>query len=220
MHKYIIGIVVVIVIAASGLLIWQSSKSTPEPVVETPQPEPVVQLPVTHTYATTSFSIVYPDGYTEDAAYAYQGVPKKPIPGIKFVIPATMATGTNLSADSGVSVESLPRAKACTGDIYIYQNVKAEDVTVGSRVWSVASTSDAGAGNLYQEIVYALKDSKPCLAVRYMIHSTNIANYTPGAVQEFSRDALLVDFDKIRDSITLSTETPSTSSSTLPQIQI
>jgi hypothetical protein len=114
-----------------------------------------------------------------------------------------MATGTNLSADSGVSVESLPRARSCTGDIYIYENVKAQDVTVGGVVWSMASTSGAGAGNFYEETVYALKDSKPCLAVRYLIHSTNIGNYPPGTVTEFNRAALLADYDKIRDSLRL-----------------
>lgn len=213
MQKYIIGAVVVLV-AAAGFLIWQSAQQKTQRVPMPAVPEPEPQLPVTHTYASSTFSVVYPDGYTEDDAYAYQGVPNKPIPGVKFVIPGTMATGTNLSIDSGVSVESLPRAKSCTGDIYIYENVKAHDVTIGTTVWSVASSSDAGAGNLYEEIVYARKGSAPCLALRYMIHSTNIANYPTGAVQEFNRDALLADFDKIRDSLTLTSDAPTTPVST------
>lgn len=207
MQKYIIAVVVILV-AAAGFLIWKSANQNHQPAPQPAIPEPQPTLPVTHTYATSTFSIVYPDGYTEDQGYAYQGVPNKPIPGVKFIIPGTMATGTNLSADSGVSVESLPRAKACTGDIYIYQNVKAHDVTIGSTVWSVASTSDAGAGNRYDEMVYARKGSSPCIAVRYIIHSTNIGNYEPGAVQEFNRDTLLADFDKIRDTLTLATDTP------------
>jgi hypothetical protein len=208
MTKYIIGVVVLVVAGAAGFLIWQKASQS---IAQTPEPEPAVQMPpapVTHTYASSTFSIVYPDGYTADDTYKYQGVPKKPIPGVKFVIPGTMATGTNLSVDSGVSVESLPRAKSCTGDIYIYQNVKAHDVTVGANVWSVASTSDAGAGNLYEEQVYALKGSAPCLAVRYYIHTTNIENYPPGTVQAFNRDALMADFDKIRDSLQIGAPQP------------
>lgn len=211
MNKYIIGAIVVIILAAAAYLIWQ--KATAQKAVE-PTPPPAPVLPITHTYATSTYSIVYPDGYTLDENYAYQGVPKKPVPGVKFVIPGTTATGTNLSSDSGVSVESLPRAKACTADIYIYQNVKAHDVTVGSTVWSVASTSDAGAGNFYEEEVYALKDSKPCTAIRYMIHTTNIDNYPTGTVTAFNRDALLKDFDSIRDSLSMTSASPATPATT------
>jgi hypothetical protein len=201
MNKYIIGAIVIIILAAAAYIIWQKAASNAVPPPPPPPPPPA--LPVNHTYATSTFSIVYPDGYTVNEAYAYQGVPNKPIPGVKFVIPGTTATGTNLSLDSGVSVESLPRAKACTGDIYIYQNVKAHDLTIGSTTWSVASTSDAGAGNFYEEEVYALKDSKPCTAVRYLIHSTNIDNYPAGTVTAFNRDSLVRDFDSIRDSLQL-----------------
>jgi hypothetical protein len=205
MNKIIIGIIVVVVLLAAGLFIWQKGSSQAVTPVAPPPTPPAA--PITHTYATSTFSITYPDGYTVDEAYAYQGVPNKPIPGVKFVIPGTMATGTNLSPDSGVSIESLPRAKACTADIYIYQNVKAHDVTVGSTTWSVASTSDAGAGNFYEEQVYALKNSKPCTAVRYLIHSTNIANYPTGTVTEFDKNTLLQSFDSIRDTLSV-TPTP------------
>src|ERR1043166_8626207 len=149
MLKYIIGLVVVVIIAVAGYMLWQRTQGAAPPPPPPPPPPPA--LSVTHTYASSTFTVVYPDGYTVDENYKYQGVPKKPIPGVKFIIPGTMATGTNLSLDSGVSVESLPRAAKCTADIYIYQNVKAHDVTVGSTVWSVASTSDAGAGNFYEE---------------------------------------------------------------------
>jgi len=205
MNKYIIATVVVIILAGAGLYIWHKG-STAAPVAQT-TPPPTPAQPVTHTYATSTFSIVYPDGYSVDENYAYQGVPNKPIPGVKFTIPGTTATGTNLSVDSGVSVESLPHAKSCTGDIFVYENVKPQDLTVGSTTWSVATTSDAGAGNFYEEQVYAVKDSKPCTAVRYYIHSTNIDNYPAGAVTAFDRNALLSQFDSIRDSLQL-TPTP------------
>ena len=211
MTKYIIVTVAIIILGAAGYLLWSRAMVSTPPVDNTPPPPPA---PVTHTYASSTFSIVYPDGYTADDTYKYEGVPKKPIAGVKFIIPGTMATGTNLSADSGVSVESLPRANKCTGDIYIYQNVKAQDMTVGTNVWSMASTSDAGAGNFYEEIVYALKGSSPCLAVRYYIHSTNINNYDPGTVREFDRAALLTDFDKIRDSLQLPSAAQNFSSTT------
>ena len=114
-----------------------------------------------------------------------------------------MATGTNLSADSYVSVEWLPRAKNCTGDIYLAANVKPQEVVDNRVTYSLASSSGAAAGNRYEEWVYALSGSQPCLAVRYFIHSTNIANFDPGAVKEFDRAALVKQFDKIRKTLVI-----------------
>jgi hypothetical protein len=215
MNKIIIGVIVVVVLLAAALFIWQKGSHGAPPAEPAPPPAPA--QPTTHTYATSTFSIVYPDGYTADESYAYQGVPNKPIPGVKFIIPATMATGTNLSTDSGVSVEILPHAKACAGDIFLYENVKSHDVTVGATVWSLASSSDAGAGNFYEEQVYALKDSKPCTAVRYYIHSGNINNYPAGTVTEFNKDALIQSFDSIRDSLTLGAPAPVAPTATTTQ---
>ena len=204
MGKYVGGLVIILILGAIGYYGWiyfhESGTSTTPPDNSTPP----AQQEEMSTYSTSTFSIQYPSNYSVDAAYAYQGVPKKPIPGVKFVIPGSMATGTNLSGfDTGVSVESLPRAQRCTGDIYIYDPVKANDMTIGSTTFSVATTSGAGAGNFYEEHVFAVKDSKPCTAVRYFIHSTNINNYPANTVREYDRDALLSDFDKIRDSLQL-----------------
>lgn len=166
---------------------------------DTPQQEALL----TFASSTLGYSFQYPKGYTINPDYAYdQFGPKKLVHGVKVIIPADMATGTNLSSfDTGVSVEQLPHAKKCTADIYLTQNVKAQTVDDAGVTYSLASTSDAGAGNLYNEIVYAFPTSKPCTAVRYFIHSTNIGNYPPGAVTEFDRAALLAQFDAIRQSI-------------------
>lgn len=159
----------------------------------------------TSTYATSTFSIVYPSDYTVDESYKYDRVnPKKPISGVKFTVPGAMATGTNLASDTYLSVEWLPRAKKCTGDIYLAANVRAQTMTDTNGVeYSVATSSGAGAGNLYDEMVYALSGSSPCTAVRYYIHSSEIGNYTPGSVQPFDQASLLSAFDKIRRSLVL-----------------
>jgi hypothetical protein len=147
-------------------------------------------------------------GYTVDASYKYDQVnPKKPISGVKFTIPGAMATGTNLSSDSYISVESLPHAKSCTGDIYLAANVHPHQETTASTTYSVATSTDAGAGNRYEESVYAISGSNPCTAVRYFIHYGAIENYPsagePGAVTAFDHAALLAAFDQIRNSLVL-----------------
>ena len=154
--------------------------------------------------STPAFTIKYPKAYTLNSTYAYTAFgPKKPISGVQFVIPATMATGTNLSSDTGVSVEWLPNARNCTGDIFVEANVKAHSFNDNGVQYSVATTTGAAAGNLYEEQVYALVGSKPCTAVRYFIHSSQIANYPPGTVSAFDESALLQQFDKIRQSLVL-----------------
>lgn len=174
--------------------------------VEVPGEEPRS----TYASSTMGISFKYPKSYTIDEMYQYMGVPNKPIDGVKAIIPATIATGTNLSLDSGVSIEQLPRAVNCTGDIFVLDNVRASTVTEGGVSYSLATTSGAAAGNLYEEIIYALADSEPCTAVRYSIHSTNIGNYEPGAVRAFDRSALLSAFDKIRASLMVTDSATST----------
>ncbi|MBI4068489.1 hypothetical protein HY413_03730 [Candidatus Kaiserbacteria bacterium] len=202
MWKYAVGGVIAAT-AVGGLAGLYFFRPTSLVINQPPLSQPVQAA--TSTYATTTFSIVYPADLAMNEAYAYdQFGPKKLIRGVKFTIPLDMATGTNLSAyDTGISIEQLPRARNCTGDIFINVDVKTHSVTENSILYSVASTSGATAGDLYEEQVYALSGTHPCTAVRYFIHSTNIGNYPPGTVREFDRTALLATFDGIRHALTL-----------------
>jgi hypothetical protein len=199
----VVGVVVLAVIGIWAFVFKDQSMGT------TPVPDIVIPMAVaTSTYASSTLgvSVVYPKTYAVNEAYAYdQFGPKKLIHGVKFLMPESMATGTNLSAvDTGVSVEQLPRAVRCTGDIYLLANVKAQSTIINGVNYSVATSSGAAAGNLYEEIIYALADSKPCTALRYFMHSSNIDNYaTNTPIREFDRAAVLKDFDAIRDSLQL-----------------
>ena len=197
MKSAIISLVVIICIAGAGFFAWKTFGPKPAPAV------PVVAVDTRSTYATSTYSVRYPGNFVLNAQYAYdQFGPKKLINGVKFIIPAAMATGTNLSAnDTGVSVEQLPRAKNCTGDIYLMASVTAHDIIENGTEYSFASSTGAAAGNLYDEQVYALATSSPCTAVRYFIHSSNIGNYPAGMMREFDRSALITAFDNIRQSV-------------------
>ena len=206
MKSAIISLVVIIGIAGAGFFAWKTFGPKPAPAV------PQVAVDTRSTYATSTYSVRYPGNFVLNAQYAYdQFGPNKLINGVKFTIPASVAmastsspqAGTNLSSDTYLSIEQLPRAKKCTGDIYLTASVVAQNITENGTDYSFASSTGAAAGNRYEEHVYALATSSPCTAVRYYIHSTNIGNYPAGAVREFDKAALLTEFDKIRASLVL-----------------
>ena len=202
--KYIVGVVILIVVLAGGYyLLMGNNTGGLMPQGNTGSTGQMQEA--TSTYATSTFSIVYPSDYTVNDAYTNTEVsPKKPISGVSFTIPGTMATGTNLSTDTHIAVEWLPRAKQCTADIYLAANVKPQNITDTNGVqYSVATSSDAAAGNRYDETVYALTGSSPCTAVRYYVHYSAIENYPPGMVQPFDQAALTSAFDTIRQSLVL-----------------
>lgn len=146
----------------------------------------------------------YPNAYSVDESYEYQALgPAKTISGVKFTIPGNMATGTNLSSDSYVSVEQIPGLASCTASPFLMDGAKVSTVTDGATTYSMGTTSDAGAGNRYDETVYAISGSSPCTAVRYFIHYGAIGNYPAGSVEEFNERNLVTAFDGIRRTLTL-----------------
>ena len=196
----ILGVIIVAALIGGAFYAWKTHGSKPAAVASVPE-TPVADTAISYTSAKFKFSLKYPNDFSMDESYSNISVnQKKPISGVKFTIPLSMATGTNLSSDTGLSIEQLPHAKNCTGDIYLAANVKPHKVVDNAVTYSVATSSGAAAGNLYEEMVYAVASSSPCIAVRYFIHSSAIGNYS-GVVREFDRTALLTVFDKIRKSL-------------------
>ncbi len=152
------------------------------------------------------FSIRFPEGYTVDEKYTYALNPTVSISGIKFTIPESMKAGTNLSSDSYISVEQLHNTKACTPEMFLEDAQPVDRGDDPGDGYEVATSSDAGAGNRYDQTVYALFWSgegitQPCTAIRYYIHYGAIENYPEGAVRSFDRDALIKQFDAIRETL-------------------
>ena len=156
---------------------------------------------LTQTYSNSGdgFSIRLPQGYTANESYQYQELgPGKNISGVAFTIPASIAKGTNLSSDTYLSVEELPKLQSCDAKSFLGPGVKSYTMTEGNTTYSVASSTGAAAGNRYAETVYAIPGTSPCIAVRYSIHFGVFENYPPGAVTEFDQAALTSKFDSIR----------------------
>lgn len=164
-------------------------------------------LPNTYLDSVAGFTVRYPADYSINTAYQYQGLgPGKEINGVKFTIPESLAEGTNLSSyDTGVSIEVIPLVEPtqeCSVSLFLNGTTEVQTITGNGREYSFASTTEGAAGNFYEEKVWAFPTTiDSCFAVRYLIHSTNIANYPEGAVSEFNHDALIQQFDEIRNSL-------------------
>jgi hypothetical protein len=188
-----------ITLSAVGLLVliatWIITSGNPAP--------PIENLP--HVYESggeKGISARYPKGWTIDTAYAYDnlGSEEQKIYGLKFHIPESLVAGTNLSSsDTGVSIEVLPGMSTCTAYPFLISPGVVETKFIDGVAYSVASSTAAAAGNRYEETIYALVESNPCIAIRYFIHYGAIENYPEaGAVKEFDKTALLKQFDEIR----------------------
>jgi hypothetical protein len=194
---------IVVVLAALGVGAFFYFRPTGDQYGGTPLPStenPGVSTDKWKTYGSAdyNFSIKYPPDFAVDATYKYtERGPGKDIPGVSFTIPESLRTGTNLSADTKISVEVLANKANCKATDFIDGAQTTETVTEGGVTYSVAKGGGAAAGNRYEEIVYAMPN---CQAIRYFIHSTNSANYDPGTVKEFDRAGLLELFDDIRRS--------------------
>ena len=143
----------------------------------------------------------YPDGYVPDEDYANETLgPGREIPGVAFRVPAAYVTGTNLSADSALTVERVTGASACTAALFLDEGTPVEEVTEDGRTWSMGKSGDAGARNLYENVVHATGDASACFGLRLFVHSTQLANYDPGTRVAFDRARLDADYAAFRAS--------------------
>ena len=174
---------------------------------------PNVRLPIPFVNTDAKFSLRLPslktdtaDGFSVDESFTHVLTPSSTILGVRFTIPVATASGTNLSTDTYMSIEHLPDATTtCNANMFLEgrHSTTTTNAIEDGVAYSIASTTDAGAGNRYEDTVYAIPDSNPCIAVRYLIHYTALENHASGTVKAFDRDELLATFNHIRHSITL-----------------
>lgn len=146
------------------------------------------------------FVIAHPPKWNVDANFVDSTMgPGKEIHGVAFTISPERTKGTNLANDTSLAVLTLHGA--CNASRFIDSAQDMKTVTDGDRTYSYATAQDAGAGNRYEQTIYALQGTSPCLAVRYFVHYNAIENYPAGTVKAFDGDALMKTFDKMRRSL-------------------
>lgn len=158
-------------------------------------------LPEAYADRNYEFTLRYPEGYSVNPGYKDQALgPGKDIPGVSFTIPKSLSDGTNLGSDTHFAIEQ-SSATSCSASSFFSDKRNPITLTENDTTYSVASTTDAGAGNRYEEWVYAIPGTSPCMAIRYFIHYSVIENYPPGAVKEFDKETLLAQFDAMRKTL-------------------
>jgi hypothetical protein len=193
MKKLIIASVLLIVIIPIFILITKDEPVTPS--------EGLNEKYVNNTYR---FSLDLPTRYSIDENYVHQITPDRNVSGVKFTIPESTKEGTNLSSDTAISVESIPNVPYCTAELFTdYPAHKPDIITENGITYSLITSSEAGAGNRYEESIYTIQDSSPCIAVRYFIHYSAFENYPTGSIKEFDKQSILNSFDGIRKSLVI-----------------
>ena len=148
------------------------------------------------------FAIAHPPKWQVDPNYVDSTMgPGKEIHGVAFMVSAERIKGTNLAGDTSLAVLTLPGA--CEASRFVDSPQDMKTVTEAGRPYSYAAAQSAGAGNRYEETIYAVTGSSPCLAVRYYIHYNAIENYPAGAVKAFDRDALMKTLGRMRRSLAI-----------------
>ncbi len=161
-------------------------------------------LPQAYYGGSENFTIRLPAGYTATEGYTYTAHDiGSTIGGVKFTVPASAATGTNLSTDTYISVERIPNTQQCGAGLFFGSGITERSVTDNGVTYSVSAAGDAAAGNRYDETVYAIPGTNPCIGIRYFIRYGTIGNYPQGTVREFDKDALITTFDAIRRTLTI-----------------
>lgn len=150
-----------------------------------------------------NFTITLPKKYSINENYSY--ISNYLIKGISFKVDDSDYSGTNLSKDSYISVEKIDNTNiSCSVDTFL--NNHSEPVVfeeLNNHIYSIATSSEAAAGNRYDQKIFVTPVVDGCIAVRYFIHYSAFENYPEGAIKEFNVQALLNKFDSIRKSLVI-----------------
>lgn len=133
------------------------------------------------TYASSKepfFSIKYPKGYAVAGDYLDPlSRPGNQVWGVAFAVPPELLGATTLV--SGSLVVEYAAADTCTAKVFL-PDASSTALTDGGVTYSVAKNSRTDRADTFEEKVYALPGSKPCMGVQYALHTDTKAGYNGG----------------------------------------
>lgn len=121
---------------------------------------------------------------------------------LAFIDPDFYAPRTNLSEAYAVLADSDDPAvvASCTQPPTEVPETVTGQVPVNRYSFIRSEFSGAAAGNRYDQVAYRTVWKNHCIELVFLIHSTNIDNYPPGAVVEYDHATLMNKFEAILDS--------------------
>jgi hypothetical protein len=184
--KLLLAIIVLILAALAWLFLGMHHAQAPSQPVATSTPSGILTgvTDVTYVNSNLSFSITHPSSLASSSIDFSGYLPLTQAPLVSFVVPQSMYAGTNLE-EAGVYVGASSSPQVLTACTSAMPGETLRNETINGADFVVATSSGAGAGNLYESKIYRRIENGWCVEVVELLHSGNIGNYTPGAVKEF-----------------------------------
>jgi hypothetical protein len=146
-----------------------------------------------YSNSATGVSLIYPDTFAPALPTLgnYKSEPELTLQ----LIDSELYEKTNLS-EVYLFVSSTAEAQTVATCTEPNQSGGGPEYPVGDEIingftFAHSTSEGAGAGNYYQQEIYRTVKMGVCHEVIYFIHYTNAGNYTPGAVTEFNREAVM-----------------------------
>jgi len=135
------------------------------------------------------FSMAYPLDFMAEDTYSvapttnwYLGAQEPGVKRLAIPIPRAIDPQTNFidaTLTVGDSGNDLAVAHCTDRPADMGPNGSVATTTVNGIVFTVLTSSDAGAGNFYETTSYRTRHAGECFVVEYTIHSSQIMNYPP-----------------------------------------
>jgi hypothetical protein len=163
--------------------------------------------------AYNGYSVTYPrdfDVYRDDQANGnFIGTPrvKLAFPQDAFQTPKTNygeAYMTVSFADDSASVKNCFANPLQGGD----QPPLTDTETINGITYHTGNVVEPAAGNIYTSQVYRVVQDSRCYEIVLTVHTGNIQNYTPGAVQEFDKTQAFQILDKMLGTFAFTDKNP------------
>ncbi len=167
----------------------------------------------TYTDSAKTFSITYPKefifvagGAKNPAVPTQQWMSGATVKGSSLAtvyIPRLFQPKTNFSeatVNVGVSSDKIALT-SCTSPQPNAGQVAIGNVTINNVPFTIISSTDAGAGNLYDVTSYRTVYKNKCYNIETVVHSTNIGNYSPDqGITAYDKDTVQKTLENIVNS--------------------
>lgn len=170
------------------------------PTTPGPHTPPVQTVKNTSTYhnGTYGFSFLYPN----DFVFVTPAYPTLEDKIAQLQTPRDAYPHTNFG-DAAFSVSAV-YAKSMADCLKNQMGMQFNKThTINGQEFYSTTSSDAGAGNVYESKVYrTLAGNQTCVEFQETIHTTNIGNYPEGTVTEVQKNPIWEKLDAIAESFT------------------